>query len=626
VNPDPRAEGSGTVPGGERAANEWHTPARYLVSGDDNATDDVVRHARERPDHPAFARKRGDGWETVTAARFADDVRRVAGGLMAAGVGPGDRVALVSATRYEWLVCDLAIMSAGAVTVPVYETSSADQVAWILDDSGATAVLAENAALAALVESVRPSRVRHGWLLAPGAGAPAGWAGLDDLRAAGDTVPAADVEARRRSVTADRLATVVYTSGTTGRPKGCMISHANLVAEVRNVVRADGIGSTILTTEARYLLFLPLAHVLARVIALAAVHTGTQLAFSGDLRAVADDLRSYRPTLVLAVPRVFEKLYGTARRTAAASGRGRVFEAAMDTAAAYSRSLDAGGPGPWLRLRHTAFERLVYRRLRAAMGGRVRHACSGGAPLGERLGHVFRGAGVLILEGYGMTETTAAVTLNLPDAQRVGSVGRPLPGCAVRIAADGEVLVRGGPVFGGYRGDDEATAAVLRDGWLHTGDLGTLDDGYLTITGRTKDIIVTAAGKNVAPAALEDRVRAHPLVDQCVLVGDRRPYIGALVVLDAEALEAWKLENGRPGWHGVEELRDDADLRAAVQAAVDDANRRVSQAEAIKAFRLVPGPLTIGIELTAIQKVRRDAMLAAHASEVEALYGAGGTR
>jgi long-chain acyl-CoA synthetase len=325
---------------------------------------------------------------------------------------------------------------------------------------------------------------------------------------------------------------------------------------------------------------------------------------------------------VLAVPRVFEKLHATARRTAAAAGRGRLFDVAADTAVAYSRALDAGGPGRLLRWRRGVFERLVYRRLRAAMGGRVAYACSGGAPLGEWLGHFMRGAGVVVLEGYGLTETTAAVTLNLPAAQRIGSVGRPLPGSAVRVADDGEVLVRGGTVFGGYWGNPEATAAAFEDGWFRTGDLGSLDDGYLTITGRKKDIIVTAAGKNVAPAALEDRMRAHALVDQCVVVGDRRPYVGALIVLDGEALAEWKRAHGRPDGVGLEELRDDAELLADVQAAVDETNRQVSRAEAIRAFRLLAGPLTVGVELTAIQKVRRSAMLEAHAAEVEALYGA----
>lgn len=590
----------------------WRTPARYVASPHVNASDDIVANALRRPDHMAFARKVDGTWRTVTAKEFADQVRALAAGLIAAGIGRGDRIALMSASRYEWMLCDYAIWTAGAVTVPVYETSSPEQVAWILRDSGATAAFVENEARAHVVAEAGPASVGQMWRMD---------GGLRHLTELGRSLPPETVERRRRSVGADEPATIVYTSGTTGRPRGCLISHGNLVTEVRNVARADGIAEKVLTDRTTLLVFLPPAHVLARVVALAAVHNGAQVAHTSDLANLTTELRTYRPTLLLAVPRVFEKMRNTAQRTAVAGGHTGLFRAAEATAVAYSEALDHGGPGPWLRARRRMYDRLVFTRLRAALGGRVAYACSGGAPLGARLGHFLRGAGVTVLEGWGLTETTSGVTLNLPDAQRVGSVGRPLPGCAVRIGPGDEVLVKGPNVFGGYLHDEQATAdAFDPDGWFRTGDVGTLDDGYLTITGRKKDLIVTAVGKNVAPAPMEDRLRAHWLIDQCMLVGDRRPYVSALITLDPEFLTWWKREHKRPQTDGIAELRHDPELKSAIQAAVDEVNRMVSAAEAIKRFRILGRGFVVGEELTPSQKVRRGYVAAKFAADIEALY------
>jgi long-chain acyl-CoA synthetase len=572
-----------------------------------NAADDVFDNAVLRPGHAAFARKVDGVWHTVTAHTFAGEVAELAAGLIASGVEPGDRVVLMSSTRYEWMLCDFAIWSAGAVTVPIYETSSVEQVGWILEDSGAVAAFVEHDRHAATVEAARSPAVRHVWRLD---------SGLDTLRAAGRSVPLAQVRHRRHATRAETLATLVYTSGTTGRPKGCVITHGNLAAEVHSIAAAEGVSDLVLTDTSSILLFLPLAHILARVVALAAIHNGVRVACTSDLPHLADELREYRPTVLLAVPRVFEKLHDTARCTAEADGHGRLFRLAEAVAIDYSRALEAGGPGRWLRAIHRVFDRLVYAKVRAALGGRVSYACSGGAPLGWRLGHFLRGAGITILEGWGLTETSAAVTLNLPAAQHIGSVGVPLPGCAVRLDTDGEVLVRGANVFHGYWRNDAATAEVFDDdGWFRTGDLGALDGQHLVITGRKKDLIVTASGKNVAPALLEDRLRAHWLIDQCLLVGDRRPYVGALLTLDLDGFARWRRQHHRPT-----ATIDDPDLTALLRAAVDEVNQAVSAAEAIKRFRVVAGTFVVGEELTPTQKVRRDYVLAKLAGEVEALY------
>ena len=516
------------------------TEARYVVEERDTAFDDIFSNARTDPTHVAVSRDVEGSWVPVTNRELADEVEALAAGLVEAGVAPGERVALMSRTRYEWLLADFAILSVGGVTVPIYETSSATQIDWILRDSGAVAVFVENDELKAKVEALLDGlpELRAIWTLT---------ADRQRLLEDGLAIGSGPVAARRTAVRSADLATIVYTSGTTGRPKGCMLTHANLVAAVRNVNRADGVREQVFNSEQSTLLFLPLAHVLARVIQGSALHAQVRLGHLSDMKQVPAGLQSFQPTVVLSVPRVFEKIYNSAQRTATHGAKKHIFAAAEATSTSYSQQLDAvSGPGLVLKAQHRLYDGLVYSKLRHAMGGHVRWAVSGGAPLGAALGHFFRGIGVNVLEGYGLTETTAGGTLNLPGAQRVGSVGKPIPGCEIRIAADGEILMRGPHVFAGYWNNDAATADVLdADGWLHTGDIGRIDDdGFVFITDRKKDLIVTSAGKNVAPTVLEDRLRSHWLVSQAAVFGDQQPYIAALLTLDPEALESWKRDNG----------------------------------------------------------------------------------
>ncbi|MEQ4497926.1 AMP-dependent synthetase/ligase [Nocardioides kribbensis] len=594
---------------------EFSTPLTIEVPATGNLTDDVVRNAAEAPDAVVFSRPApdGSGWADVTAATFLAEVRGVAKGLVAAGIEAGDRVALISKTRYEWTLLDYAIWFAGAVTVPVYETSSEEQVAWILHDSGARAVVAETSAHVARVSAVRRDLedLVHVWSITDNA--------VDVLTRLGGDVTDAELEARRTAATPLDLATLIYTSGTTGRPKGCMLTHGNFMFELG--VAVDELERLFEAEGASTLLFLPLAHVFARIIQVGAVKSRTRLGHSADITHLLDDLQVFRPTFILAVPRVFEKVFNTASQKAAADGRGAIFDKAAETAIAYSRGLDRGRPSLAVKARHAVFSRLVYAKLRAALGGECTHAVSGGAPLGERLGHFYRGIGLTVLEGYGLTETTAALTVNLPDAAKIGTVGRPLPGTAVRVADDGELLFRGGQVFAGYWRNEAATAESLeRDGWFHTGDVGEVDDeGFVRITGRKKEILVTAGGKNVAPAVLEDRLRAHPLVDQCIVVGDGQPFIGALVTLDPESLAAWAQTHGKTG--GVEALVDDPDLQAEIEAGVEEANKAVSKAESIRKFRVLTEEWTEeGGQLTPSLKLKRNVVMRQLRAEVDALY------
>jgi long-chain acyl-CoA synthetase len=592
---------------------EYSTPLVVAVPSEGNLTDDVVRNAEEAPDAALFSRRDQDGWSDVSAAAFHDQVRATAKGLIAADVEPGDRVALVSRTRYEWTVLDYAIWFAGAVTVPVYETSSAEQLGWILGDSGARAVIAETAEHLHRLQEVREDLVElhHVWSIDDGA--------LEVLRTLGEDIGDDVLEARRTTAGPEDLATLIYTSGTTGRAKGCALSHGNFLVE--STVTTEELEQVFGTSDAATLLFLPLAHVFARVIQVGCVRARVRLGHSADIRNLLEDLTAVRPTFILAVPRVVEKVFNTASLTAVADGRGRVFHRAADVAIAWSRALDHGRPGLVVRAQHAVFDRLVYARLRATLGGSCGYAISGGAPLGERLGHFYRGIGVVVLEGYGLTETTAAVTVNLPDAQRMGSVGRPLPGTSVRVAEDGELLFRGGQVFGGYWNDEAATAEVLDpEGWLHTGDVGEVDaEGFVRVTGRKKEILVTAGGKNVAPAVLEDRIRAHALVDQCMVVGDGRPFVAALVTIDPEAFAAWCRQHGRSG--SIADHVTDPALCAEVQQAVDEANRAVSKAEAVRKFAILPGAWTEeGGQLTPSLKLRRTVVMAECVDAIDSLY------
>jgi long-chain acyl-CoA synthetase len=595
---------------------EFSVPASVRVDDVDTLSTTVFALADEQPDAVALRRRVDDAWVDVTYAAFTAQVVDVARGLVASGIEPGDRIALLSRTRYEWTLFDYAIVAAGAVTVPIYETSSAEQVAWILSDSGAKAAVVEDHRHAATVTGTEDAPA-HVWRIV----ADADWPGaVEALTTRGASVPAAAVHERRTAARGDDLATLIYTSGTTGRPKGCELTHANLLAEVRTVITVlpevlDGHGSL--------LLVLPLAHVFGKVVQCAVLDSRTVLGHSPDAKHLLDDLGTFQPTVLLAVPRVFEKVFHGARRKAVDGGKGKIFDAAAATAVAWSKACDAGGPGAGLRLRRALFDALVYRRLRAALGGHVRAAVSGSAPLTEHLGHFFRGVGVPVLEGYGLTETTAAISVNTMSAQRIGTVGRPIPGQTIRIADDGEILVRGPVVFRGYHGNPDATAEAVTDGWFHTGDVGELDEaGFLRITGRKKELIVTAGGKNVAPAVLEDRLRAHPLVGQVVVVGDGQPFIAALVTVDAEALPRWRRQHGKPEGDGsAADLVDDPELRGEIAAAVEEANRAVSRAEQIRKFRILPGDFTEeGGELTPTLKVRRSVVTSRYADDVAALY------
>lgn len=581
--------------------------------------DIVVRNAVDVPDREVLARRAGGSWQPVTAARYRAEVEDVALGLLAAGVEPGDRVALMSRTRYEWTLVDAALWAVGAVGVPVYETSSADQLRWILEDSQAVGCFVETPSHAKTLSSVAHDlpALRTSWVL--DGGATGVLPTLADLVASGKGQDRGELGRRRAALTPESLATIIYTSGTTGRPKGCELTHGNFLAECTTAIEL--LPELFEDPESSTLLFLPLAHVFGRMIQVAVMMARIRVGHS-DIARVTRDLPTFRPTFVLAVPRVFERVHDTARRRAATDGRGRVFERAAAVATAWSRAQDRGGAGLLLRAQHAVFDRLVYTKLRDALGGQARWAVSGGAPLGERLGHFFRGIGVTVLEGYGLTETTAAATVSTPRDQRIGTVGRPLPGFEARIADDGEVLLRGGHVFRGYHGNPGATAEALdADGWFATGDLGSLDaDGYLTITGRKKDILVTSSGKNVSPAPLEDVVRGHALVSQAVVVGDGRSSIGVLVSLDEEALHAWLTQQGRPVVPVAEMVEDEA-LLAELRKAVDAANSTVSSAEGIRRIRVLPVDLTEeGGQLTPSMKVKRNVVLEQFADEIEAMY------
>ncbi|RTL62631.1 MAG: long-chain fatty acid--CoA ligase [Pseudonocardiaceae bacterium] len=593
---------------------EYSVPTTIEIGPRETLLDPVLKAEREHPAEVLIRRTDAAGvWRDVTAAEFGAQVRAVARGLVAAGVGAGDRVALLSRTRYEWTLLDYAILSAGAVTVPIYETSSAEQIAWILSDSGAVAAVVETDRHAGLVAEADPGLAKV-WTIEPTSGDGA----VDTLTALGTDVSDADVRARHEAVGADDLATLIYTSGTTGRPKGVELTHRNLVSEVHGTRQ---VLTELLNVDGSVLLFLPLAHIFGKVIQCGAIASRTTIGHTPDVKDLLGDLASFRPTFLLAVPRVFEKVYNGARQKAHSEGKGAIFDIADATAVAWSRALDEGGPGLGLKIKHAVFDRLVYGKLRAAVGGRVIGAVSGSAPLGERLGHFFRGVGLPVLEGYGLTETSAGITVNGMSAQRVGTVGRPVPGQAVKIAEDGEILLKGSIVFSRYWKNPTATAEAIEDGWFHSGDIGELDDqGFLRITGRKKEIIVTAGGKNVAPAVLEDRLRAHPLVSQCMVVGDAQPFIAALVTIDPEALPGWLERNGKPAATAAEVV-DDPDLRTEIEAAVADANKAVSRAEQIREFRILPADFTEATgELTPTMKVKRAVVASNHADVITGIY------
>ncbi|WP_093659694.1 AMP-dependent synthetase/ligase [Streptomyces wuyuanensis] len=587
--------------------------------------DAVFDHAQTDPGRVALGRKDDEGeWHDVTSAEFRDEVLALAKGLLAQGVRFGDRVAIMCRTRYEWTLFDFALWAVGAQSVPVYPTSSAEQVLWMMHDAEVSACMVEHEDHAMTIGSVidRLPHLKRLWQLDKGA--------VDELVAAGAHIDDEVVHRHRRAVTPESTATVIYTSGTTGRPKGCVLTHANFMYETETLVgRWEPVFHSKPGDEAATLLFLPLAHVFGRMVEVAAILGRVKLGHQPVLQATAliADLASFRPTFILAVPYIFEKVFNAARRKAEAAGKAGPFDKAVDVAVRYAEAVEHRafglGPGPSasLRLQHQFFEKVVYTKVREAMGGRVRHAMSGGSAMDRRLGLFFAGAGVTVFEGFGLTESSAAATANPPERTKYGTVGQPIPGTTVHIAEDGEVWLHGPQVFSGYLNDPKATDAVLKDGWLATGDLGALDeDGYLTITGRKKEILVTSGGKSVSPIGLEERVRAHPLVAQCIVVGNDRPYIAALVTVDHEAVEHWLAMRNRPPMAPVDLVRD-PDLEMEIRRAVVAANTLVSQAESIRTFRILAHPFSEehGL-LTPSLKLKRKAIETAYATEVDALY------
>ncbi len=595
---------------------EFSLPASFTVGEHDNIVSSVYSHERNDPDHVIFQRLVDGVWTDVTCAEAAQQIRETALGLIAEGVQAGDRVAILSATRYEWVILDYAILSVGALTVPIYDTSSAEQVRWVLEDSGAVLVIAETDAHAQLVKELSDELPSLRKILHLDAGGPAA---LDVLAEAGKSVDIGQLDERLAGLRAADPATLIYTSGTTGRPKGCQLTHSNLLYETRG---AAACFPTLLRKGERLLVFLPLAHVLARSLSMSAFANKVTLGYTSDIKNLVPTFAVFKPTVVVSVPRVFEKVYNTAELSAQDSHRGWVFALAARTAIEWSTAQDTGGPSRLLRARHALFDGLVYQKLRAALGGDCHAAVSGGAPLGKRLCHFYRGVGLTVYEGYGLTETSSAITVNRIGEERVGTVGKLLPGNSMAIANDGEVLLRGGVVFNGYWHNETATEETIANGWFHTGDLGSVDDdGFLSIIGRKKEIIVTAGGKNVAPAVLEDQLRAHPLISQAMVVGDNKPYVAAVIAIDPEGFDVWKQHHGKEATASVGDLIDDPDLVGEIDQAVTQANQTVSHAESIRKFRILPGDFTVLTgELTPTLKVKRNVVAARFANEIEALY------
>ncbi|WP_394429060.1 AMP-dependent synthetase/ligase [Streptomyces sp. SGAir0957] len=606
---------------------EFTNPALATAPPVGGLADAVFDHALEDPSHIAFGRKDKEGrWHDVTSGQFRDEVLALAKGLLAQGIRFGDRVAIMSPTRYEWTLFDFALWTVGAQVVPIYPTSSAEQVFWMLYDAQVTAAVVEHEDHAMTIATVidRLPHLRRLWQLDADA--------VGEVSASGAHLDDETVHRHRRAVTPDSTATIIYTSGTTGRPKGCVISHANFMFEADTMVaRWEPVFASKRDSVASTLLFLPLAHVFGRMVQIAAVRGGVKMGHQPRLNAAAllPDLQAFRPTFILAVPYIFEKVFNAARRKAEKEGKSGPFDKAVECAVKYADALEAKafgtGPGPSasLRMQHSLFDKLVYSKVREAMGGRVRQAMSGGSGMDRRLGLFFAGAGVAIYEGYGLTESTAAAAANPPEQTRYGTVGKAIPGMTVHIADDGEIWLYGANIFQGYLNDPKATDAALHDGWLATGDLGALDeDGYLTITGRKKEIIVTSGGKSVSPQQLEERVRDHPLVSQCIVVGNDRPYIAALVTLDAEAVEHWLGMRGKQLMTPTELVRD-GDVEMEVRRAVVAANTLVSQAESIRTFRILAHPFTEehGL-LTPSLKLKRKSIETAYAAEIDALYRA----
>jgi long-chain acyl-CoA synthetase len=590
---------------------EYTSPGEITVLPEENLTTALWEAARTSPSRPAVAHRVGDTFEEWSTERFVDEIRGVAKGLMALGVEKGQSIAVYAPTRIEWSVIDFAIWAAGGVTVPIYETSSPEQIEWIVQDSGAVAIFIASADLQATYDKVAANLPGCEHVLVVDGGA------LEELKQRGGDIDDDALDARATSVVGADTATIVYTSGTTGRPKGCVITHTNFVWDAEQVAEA---AKEFFQAGKRTLLFLPLAHIFARVIQTTCIRKGVLLGYSTGIPQLVEELGIFKPDFLLAVPRVFEKVFNGAQQKAHAEGKGKIFDRAAKVAEDYSRALEKGSVPFGLKLQHAIFDKLVYVKLRNAMGGNVEYAVSGGAALGERLGHFFNGIGITILEGYGLTETTAGACIGRPSANRIGTVGKPVPGASVRIAEDGEILLRGGNIFQGYYNNPEATAEVLTDdGWFHTGDLGQVDgEGFVRITGRKKEILVTAGGKNVAPAVLEDRMRAHALVSQSMVIGDGQPFIAAIITIDHEAFPAWADANAKSG--SVADHVDDPDLKAEIQKAVDEANQAVSKAESIRTFRILPEDFVVGVELSQKMSVKRHVVGEKYSYVIEEIY------
>lgn len=597
------------------SAVQFEVPAIVPADPQANVADLLAERVKATPSLALFAVPEGEGWRDITAAEFEREVIALAKGLAASGIQPGDKVGFIARTTYHWTLVDFALFYAGAVMVPIYETSSAAQVSWILSDSGAIAVIAESAEHAARIAEIRAEvpLIRDVWVMDEGH--------LDTLRTTGAEVADEEIQRRRGLAVGSDIATLIYTSGSTGRPKGCVLTHSNFVELSRNSAKA--LHEVVAKPGASTLLFITTAHVFARLISILDIHAGVKTGHQPDTKQLLPALGSFKPTFLLAVPRVFEKVYNSAEQKAEAGGKGKIFRAAAHTAVEHSRLKQEGKKVPLLTtIKFRLFDKLVYGKLRTAMGGNVQYAVSGSAPLGPRLGHFFHSLGVTILEGYGLTETTAPATVNLATKSKIGTVGPVLPGVGVRLADDGEIEVRGINVFKEYWRNPEATAEAFDDGWFKTGDVGAFDEeGFLTITGRKKEILVTAGGKNVAPAALEDPIRANPIVGQVVVVGDQKPFIGALITLDSEMLPTWLANNDLPADMSLADAAKDPKVRAEVQRAIDIANKNVSRAESIRKFAILDSEWTEASgHLTPKMSIKRNVIMSDFADQVEELY------
>jgi long-chain acyl-CoA synthetase len=594
---------------------QFEVPAIVPADPQANITDLLVDRVKATPQLALFAVPDGDGWRDITAAEFHSQVVALAKGLAAAGIEPGDKVGFIARTTYDWTLVDFALFFAGAVMVPIYETSSPSQIAWNLTDSGAIACITESADHSARLDEIRADvpLVRSVWEMQRG--------DLDKLVDQGKTVTDEEIERRRNIAVGSDIATLIYTSGSTGRPKGCVLTHSNFVELIRNSSKA--LKEVVETPGASTLLFITTAHIFARFISILDIHAGVKTGHQPDTKQLLAALGSFKPTFLLAVPRVFEKVYNSSEQKAEAGGKGKIFRAAAQTAIEHSTLEQEGKKIPFgMKIKFALFDRLVYSKLRAAMGGNVVYAVSGSAPLGPRLGHFFHSLGITILEGYGLTETTAPATVNLATKSKIGTVGPALPGVGVRVADDGEIEVRGVNVFKEYWRNPEATAAVFDGDWFKTGDIGAFDsEGFLTITGRKKEILVTAGGKNVAPAALEDPIRANPIVGQVVVVGDQKPFIAALVTLDGEMLPTWLGNNNLPADMSLADAAKNPAVRAEIQRAIDGANANVSRAESIRKFTILPTEWSEASgHLTPKMSIKRNVIMDDFADEITALY------